>query len=39
MFLENPDAVVALMEAATCVPGGQAYRYSGQQELAPKKND
>jgi hypothetical protein len=32
-----PDAVIALMEALSCVPGVQAHRYSGQQELAQKK--
>jgi len=32
MFLKNPDAVVALMEASSCVPGVQAHRYSGQQD-------
>jgi hypothetical protein len=32
MLLENSDAVVALMEATSCVPGVQAHRYSGQQD-------
>jgi hypothetical protein len=34
---KTPDAVVALMKATSCVPRVQAHRYSGQQELAPKK--
>jgi hypothetical protein len=36
-FLKKSDAVVALMVASSCVPGVQAHRYSGQQELASKK--
>jgi len=31
-YLKNPNAVVALMEATSCVPGVQAHRYSGQQD-------
>lgn len=31
------NAALALMEAASCVPGVRAHRYSGQQDLLKKK--